>query len=125
MNANLRIKLIKIFSILKRHVEINKWKAFYYILNYGKGDREGMDVSMMVRNRLGMDRSGIAESTPFRQTLDLADFSRVTVTEVDIPSPSQSAGLRIIEKIFNKKLENSVKRWRDHTMIETKLNRLH
>lgn len=130
MNANLRIKLMKVFSILKRHVEINKWKSFYHILNSGKAERERMDVSMMVRDRLGMDRSGIErsgiiESTPFRQTLDLADFSRVTVTEVDIPSPSQAVGLRVIEKIFNKKLEHSVRRWQDHTMVETKLNRLH
>lgn len=39
MNANLRIKLIKLFSILNRHVEINKWKSFYYILNCGKTEK--------------------------------------------------------------------------------------
>jgi hypothetical protein len=36
INANTRIKLIKLTSILKRHIEINKWKSFYHILNYGK-----------------------------------------------------------------------------------------
>lgn len=80
---------------------------------------------MMVRDRLGMDRSGIAASSSVRQTLDLADFSRVTVTEVDYPSTSQTAGLKIIEKVFKKKLEVMVRRWQDHTMIETKLDRLH
>ena len=60
VTANTRIKLIKLNSIIKRHVDMNKWKAFYYILNYGKSDYDHLDVSKMVHDRL--DRSDIVPS---------------------------------------------------------------
>lgn len=60
LNANTRIKLIKLTSILKRHIDMNKWKSFYYILNYGKSDYDHLDVSKIVHDRL--DRSDIAPS---------------------------------------------------------------
>ena len=60
LNANTRIKLIKLTSILKRHIDMNKWKSFYYILNYGKSDYDHLDVSKIVHDRL--DRSDIVPS---------------------------------------------------------------
>lgn len=70
INANVKMKLIKMFSILNKHVEINKWKSFYYILNTGKAEIERMDVSKIVRDR--MDRSDLLAPGPFRATVDLA-----------------------------------------------------
>lgn len=58
MNAKKEIKLIKLFSIIKRHADINKWKSFYHILNYGKTDYHHLDASYMVHDK--MNRSGIS-----------------------------------------------------------------
>lgn len=48
INANMRIKLIKITSMLDQHIKINKWKSFYNILNYGRSEMDNMDVSKIV-----------------------------------------------------------------------------
>lgn len=123
ISPNTRIKLIKLTSIFKRHVDINKWKSFYHILNYGKSDYDHLDVSKIVNDRL--DRSDIVPSSVIRETYDLADFSRVTTSEIDYPSSSQAAALKTIERIFKKKLGTSVKKWQNHTIVENKLERLH
>ena len=47
---------------------MNRWKAFYHILNYGKSDYDHLDVSKMVHERL--DRSDIIPSV-VRETYDL------------------------------------------------------
>lgn len=36
IDANIRIKLIKITSLIDQHIKISKWRSFYHILNYGR-----------------------------------------------------------------------------------------
>lgn len=52
LNANIRIKLTKLISIVNRHTEINRWKSFYHILNYGKADHDRMSVSHIVKEKM-------------------------------------------------------------------------
>lgn len=119
-NANTLIKLIKLTSVLSRHVEMNKWKSFYSILHHGRSEFDSLDVSKMFHER--MDRSEIRAdrseilSSPYRETYDLEGLSRITATEYEYPS-SQSAGLKILEKLVKKKLEGSVKKWQNNTMV--------
>ena len=108
---------------------MNKWKSFYHVLNYGRSDIDLLDASKIIHDRMNrsevrMDQSDIIP-TSLRQTYDIGDFSRITVTETEYPSAAQSTGLKTIEKILNRKLESSVKRWQNNTMIETKLERIH
>jgi hypothetical protein len=62
IDANLRIKLIKITSLLEQHIKISKWRSFYHILNYGRAEQDNLDVSKIINDR--MDRSRLMSSEP-------------------------------------------------------------
>ena len=80
-----------------------------------------MDVSKFVQDRI--DRLEVINS-PIRETIDLGQFSRVTVSQIEYPSQTQTVMLKSIEQIFQKKLAMTVRKWQDNTLVETKLERI-
>ena len=59
LNANMVAKIKKIFSIMKRHMDISKLRSFYHILNIDKTEFD-LDASKIVDQRL--KKSNISNS---------------------------------------------------------------
>jgi hypothetical protein len=114
------IKLQKIFYIVGKYYNYNILKAFYSLVNFGKNRMDQMDVSKLFRERYERDSEGLP-----RDTLELAEYSRVAVSEVDYPTGNnQMNGARMAMRVFKRNLIKQVRSWQDNALPENRLKRL-
>ena len=73
-----------------------------------------MDVSKVFRDRYG--RESELPDQP-RDTLELAEYSRVAVSEVDYPIGSnQLTGVKMLERVFARNMQKHVRSWQDNAL---------
>lgn len=116
------VKLQKVFYIIGKYYNYNLLKGFYSIFNLSRNRYDQMDVSKVFRDRYG--RESELQETP-RDTLELAEYSRVAVSEVDFPTGSnQLTGVKMLERAFAKNMQKHVRAWQDNALPEQRMDRL-
>lgn len=81
-----------------------------------------LDVSKLFRERYEKDSDGLP---PGRDTLELAEYSRVAVSEVDYPTGNnQMSGARMAARVFKRNLTKQVRNWQDNALPENRIRRL-